>query len=126
MGPDFLGTEANAAATVGNLGTGAEANSLCLWALGRSQGERTGLHTVAAGLCQGSQDMEGWGRLLSGFCLQGEHWPLNVDPSDEGRLALRPGLPSLSPLGERWFVLLVPFFTPTGWSQLRPPRNNQL
>lgn len=30
--------------------------------------------------------MEGWGRLLSGFCLQGEHWPLNVDPSDEGCL----------------------------------------
>lgn len=37
MGPDFLGTEAKAAATVGNLGTGAEANSLCPWALGRSR-----------------------------------------------------------------------------------------
>lgn len=33
MGPDFLGTEAEAAATVGNLGTGAEANSVSgLWA----------------------------------------------------------------------------------------------
>ena len=27
MGPDFLGTEAKATATVGNLGTGAESNS---------------------------------------------------------------------------------------------------
>lgn len=34
MGPDFLGTEAKAAATVGNLGTGPEANSAVrgLWA----------------------------------------------------------------------------------------------